>query len=145
MSSHVDRSQALKQDHMSSHVDRSQALKQDDMSSHVDRSQALKQEHMNSHVEYLKHRSAQFDPSVLQPNVYNALYSTPSNVNKQTSPNTHTENPFQFKKCSKGFISQAMKQFHLQSHAEVPKHECALFEPSVLQPNVYSSFYSDLH
>ena len=173
MSSHVDRSQALKQEHMDSHVE---DLKH--RSAHFDpsvlqpnvhnalnlplpkmnnqsalpnrspsilysgekpytcesfKSQAIGQDNIKSHEEVLKHRSEQFDPSVLHSNVYNTLYSP-----------THTEKPFQCKICGESFRSQAMKHYHMQTHVEVPKHGYAQFAPSFPQPYMYNSFNSSL-
>ena len=100
---------------------------------------------MQSHVEVPKHGNAQFDPSALQPNVYNSFNSSLPLMKKQTalyrssqSTTGTEERPFQ---CS-SFRSQAEKEYHIKSHEEVLRQGSAQYDPSVQQPNVYNSLYS---
>jgi hypothetical protein len=54
------------------------------------KSQAEKQYYMKSHADALKQGSAQYDPSVLQPNVFNSLYLSQPKVNHHTVQPDHS-------------------------------------------------------
>ena len=100
---------------------------------------------MQSHVEVPKHGNVQFDPSALQLNLYNSFHSSLPLMKKQTAlfrssqstPSTE-EKPFQ---CE-SFRSQAEKQYHMKTQEEALKQGSAQFDPSVRQPIVYNSLYS---
>ena len=102
---------------------------------------------MQSHVEVPKHGNAQFDPSALQPNVYNSFNSSLPLMKKQTAlsrssqstPSTE-EKTFQ---CE-SFRSQAEKQYYMKTQEEVLKQGSAHYGPSVMQPTVFNSLYSSL-